>query len=139
MEKSELKLAFDYLDKANRRFHEALSADVNKDPLYLDASIQRFEFSFEMCWKTLKRFLEHEGVRAKSAREVFQEAFRLGWLKEGDKFWYQMLEDRNLTSHTYDQKVAASLYPRLKNYQAAYQAILLLLQEKMEALGAVLG
>ena len=56
MEKSELKLAYSYFEKSYTRFKEALSVDGKTNSLYLDASIQRFEFTFEMCWKT-KAFL----------------------------------------------------------------------------------
>ena len=81
--------------------------------------------------RSLKRFLEHEGVRAKTPRDVFKEAFRLGYLKEGDTFWSQMIEDRNLTSHSYDQKVALALYQRLNQYCAPFEAILQKLQARL--------
>lgn len=130
MEKSELKLALDYFRNAQLKFQEALSRDLRKDSLYLDASIQRFEFTFEMSWKSLKRFLEAEGISIKSPKEAFKEAYRLGWLTEGDKFWTQMILDRNLTSHTYDQKIAMELYQRLGSYEKAFTRPLELLSKK---------
>jgi len=84
-----------------------------------------------MSWKTLKRFLYHEGVRAKTPREVFKEGFRLGLLKEGDTFWSQMIEDHNRTSHTYDEAVAKELYLRLDKYLKAFEELRTLLRTKV--------
>ena len=129
---TELTLALEYFQRAHTRFKEVLETKdpINADVLR-DATVQRFEFTFEMCWKTLKRFLYADGIRVKTPRDVFKEAFRLGWLEEGDTFWSKMLEDRNLTSHTYDQEIALDLRSRLPSYEKAFARLVGLLAGKV--------
>lgn len=80
-----------------------------------DAVIQRFEFTFELLWKSLQLYLQHLGYEANSPRRVLREAFEAGLIandEEGDS-WMAMLEDRNLTSHTYDEALAEAVYQRI--------------------------
>ena len=75
-----------------------------------DAVIQRFEFSFELVWKALKLYLEHQGHECGGPRPTLKKAFADGLIatpEEAD-VWLQMLEDRNLTSHAYDETLATS-------------------------------
>jgi nucleotidyltransferase substrate binding protein (TIGR01987 family) len=65
-----------------------------------DATIQRFEFVVELCWKTLKRCLLIEGIEAYTPKEVLKQAFQSHWL-DSEKIWLEMLDDRNLMSHIY--------------------------------------
>src|SRR5205814_10719830 len=77
-----------------------------------DAAIQRFEFTFEVVWKTLKLFLERQGHECGGPRPTLKKAFAEGLIpttEEAD-IWLRMLEDRNLTSHAYDQTLAASIH-----------------------------
>ena len=95
------------------RLGEALAApesDLNRD-----AAIQRFEFSFELSWKAIQKALRGEGLDAASPKSCFREAYRLGWIQEEEP-WLAMLEDRNLTRHTYDAKLAESVYRRLPGH-----------------------
>ncbi|MBI4583197.1 MAG: nucleotidyltransferase substrate binding protein [Planctomycetes bacterium] len=124
MDVFEIKKVLSQLENALQKFTEALAHDIKKDELYLDGTIQRFEFSFELCWKVLKRCLEYEGVSARTPREVFKEAFKLGWLTEGDQHWLKMIDDRNLTCHTYNQSTALALYSRLPGYLQSFRRLL---------------
>lgn len=84
--------------------------------------IQFFETSFELSWKTLKDYLESEGIDAKTPREVLKQAFGLGVLGDG-RVWMRMLDDRNLMSHTYDdteslkveRKIREDYFPQLES------------------------
>lgn len=80
-----------------------------KDEFVRDAVIQRFEFTFELAWKALKAQLQQEGIEAASPRGVIREATTLGGLHEPDH-WTQLLQIRNLTSHTYDEALAEQVY-----------------------------
>ena len=66
------------------------------------AVVKAYEFSFELSWKTLKDLLSYEGIDAQLPREVLRQAFSYGLLKNG-QLWIDMLEQRNLMAHTYDQ------------------------------------
>jgi hypothetical protein len=69
------------------------------EPLAIDGTIQRFELTFELFWKTVRRLLARQGVEANSPKAVLQQAYRLRWLDD-EQAWLALLKDRNLTSHT---------------------------------------
>ena len=66
---------------------------------------QTYEITFELAWKTLKDFLESKEVVAQFPRDVIKEAFKNKIIREGET-WLDMLEKRNLMSHTYDETTA---------------------------------
>lgn len=80
-----------------------------------DAAIQRFEFTFELAWKATAHTARAHGVEARSPREAFKQAFALGWVTEED-IWLRMLDDRNRTTHTYNEIVAEEIFGRLPAY-----------------------
>ena len=92
------------------RLAEAVSQTPSE--LIRDATIQRFEFTFEVVWKTLKLYLERQGHECGGPRLVFKKAFaeKLIPTPEEADVWLRMLEDRNLTSHAYDEALASRIY-----------------------------
>ncbi|VAW77859.1 Protein of unknown function DUF86, Caur_2869 group [hydrothermal vent metagenome] len=67
--------------------------------------IQAFEFTHELAWNTLKNFLEYKGQsELYGSRDTTRKAFELGLVEDGDS-WMQMIQNRNRSSHTYNQKV----------------------------------
>lgn len=76
--------------------------------------IQIFEYSFELAWKTLKDYLKEADVEVNFPREVLKTAFSYDMIEDGDT-WIDMLEKRNLMSHTYDRKNAELAYLLIKN------------------------
>lgn len=76
--------------------------------LVRDATIQRFEFTFEATWKTLKLWLEHQGHACPSPRATLKCAFDQGLIPDAATadVWLRMLDDRNLTTHAYDESLA---------------------------------
>ncbi len=83
------------------------------DSILRDATIQRFEFTFEIAWKTLQLYLLHQGLETTGPRQTLKQAFVDGLIatpEEAD-VWLAMLEDRNLTTHTYREAVAESIGP----------------------------
>jgi nucleotidyltransferase substrate binding protein (TIGR01987 family) len=103
--------AVEKLETAFRQFKEG--CDHVRDELTRDGAIQRFEFTFELLWKTIKIFLRDQGVEARSPKDCLKEAFRLGWIVDEETF-AQMLEDRNSTSHIYSQEKAEEIFLRIK-------------------------
>lgn len=81
----------------------------------MDATIQRFEFCVELFWKTLRRQLEYEGVESRSPREALKHAYQQRWLR-AETVWLDMLDDRNRTSHLYDQQMAEEIYQHIITY-----------------------
>ena len=84
-------------------------------PLQSDAVLQRFEFTFELCWKVLRIHLsENEGIEVSSPRGALKEAFRQGLIENGEEQpFVQMLEDRNLSTHVYDEHEAIEIFNRV--------------------------
>jgi len=103
-------------ESALSRLSDALAQP--KSEWLRDASIQRFEFTIELAWKTLARFAQREGIECASPRQAFRAAFKLGWI-EDDDIWLAMVEDRNFATHTYNEKLAEELYSRLPGYRDA--------------------
>lgn len=102
------------LEKAVKRLEEAIEESKKIDFSTLkDGVIQRFEFTLELSWKSLKYFLNNEGVEsATTPKSTVKEGFKLGILKNID-IWLEMLDDRNLTSHIYNQAIAEEIYERI--------------------------
>lgn len=107
------KQRFSNFSKAIRALTEA----VNKNELSaLEKSglIQTFEFTFELAWETLKDYLELQKIDAKFPRDVIKEAFKYELINDGD-VWMDMLDKRNLLSHTYDEDKAELACSLIKN------------------------
>jgi nucleotidyltransferase substrate binding protein (TIGR01987 family) len=109
------------LDRALDRFDEVLAMAPVADHPLADAAIQRFEFSIELASRCFQAALALEGVEARSPRAAVQGAYRLGWLA-AEAPWLAMLEDRDMTSHTYRREVAAAILARLPAHRDALRA-----------------
>lgn len=104
------------------RLEEALAIAPDA-PLAVDGTIQRFEFVFELFWKTLRRFLIEEGEQPSTPRETLRAAFAAGWIKD-ERAWLELLDARNETTHTYDEEKAREVYEAVKREMPALQATL---------------
>jgi nucleotidyltransferase substrate binding protein (TIGR01987 family) len=104
------------------RLGEALAAG-DADPLYIDAAIQRFEFSAELAWKCLQEVLRRDhGVEVASPKPALQQAYRLH-LIDDEAIWLDLWRDRNLTSHTYREALAREIHARLPGYLAVLRRL----------------
>jgi len=111
--KSKLDNLVCQLKDACAKFEDVLQQEKNE---YIrDSAIQRFEFTFELTWKTLKAYLEEKGVRAYSPKDAIKGAFQVGLIEENTK-WLEMIETRNLTSHVYKEAMAEKVYSSLAGY-----------------------
>jgi nucleotidyltransferase substrate binding protein (TIGR01987 family) len=93
----------------------AEAAAQPESSLIRDATIQRFEFTFEVVWKTLKLYLERQGYECGGPRPTLKKAFTENLIAtpEAADRWLEMLEDRNLTSHAYDEMLAKRIYDHI--------------------------
>ena len=104
MSDERFKLALDHFEKALVRLHEVLAQLENE--FIRDATIQRFEFTFEAAWKAMYRWLRARGVDLdEDAYSTIPEAFKRRLITD-EKRWGEMRKYRNLTSHTYNQPLA---------------------------------
>ena len=105
-------------DKACRQLEKALA--LPKDEFIRDSAIQRFEFTFELFWKTLKTYCNILGFKADSPRASIKQSFKAGIIKD-NPIYLAMLQVRNLTAHTYEEKLAEEIYTKLPSYSKAMQ------------------
>jgi nucleotidyltransferase substrate binding protein (TIGR01987 family) len=85
----------------------------------------------ELCWKALKRCLHVEGVEAYTPKEVLKQAFQNHWL-DSETIWLEMLEDRNLISHIYQESQAIAIYENIPRYYPELARLLEFLKQRFE-------
>jgi len=94
-----------------------------------DGVIKRFEFTFELAWKTLQDKLYDQGyLSTKGPKPVIKQAFNNGIITDGQA-WIDMLIDRNNPTHLYEESAAVSIFDRI---QITYFALLQELKSKLE-------
>jgi len=121
MSLDKLQKSLTYFEKAMDRFTEAI--EEPESSIVMDATIQRFEFTYELMWKTLKIFLEDiHGIRTVSPRQVFKEAYALS-IVEQEEIFLEMIQSRNLLAHTYNEKQAADIYKKCPSYLLAMKNV----------------
>lgn len=93
--------------------------------------IQAFEFTHELAWNVLKDYFEYQGTTSiTGSRDASREAFNKDLISSGD-VWMEMIKSRNLTSHTYNLKIAEDLVNKaLNDYFLAFNE----LNQKMSSL-----
>jgi len=109
------KQRFQNFEGAYILLDEALSNGASSlSQLEKEGVVQRFEYTYELAWKTLKDYLENSGlvIAPVTPRQVIKDSFAAKIIDSGD-VWIKMLDHRNLLSHTYDSSV----------FEAAIEAI----------------
>ncbi len=97
------KQRFDNFDRAVQLLREPIDQGLDTlTNLEKEGTVQRFEVVVELAWKTVKDYLEYEGaiIHPVTPRNVIKEAFAAKVLTDG-QVWIDMLDHRNLLSHTY--------------------------------------
>ncbi len=103
----ELLVHLDTVERALATLEEALAEPLTA--LVRDASIQRFEYTFELAWKLFRKVAKIEGLEAGSPRQAIRAAYSLGIVGDPD-LWFELLHDRNRTAHTYSSRTAEQVY-----------------------------
>lgn len=112
-----LKERLEVAGKALATFRELSLDDVDNDVIR-DAAIQRFEYTFEATWKAAQLLLRvREGLEEGSPKGVLRACLRIDLLTEDQvRLALEMADDRNLTVHTYNEKLARKIFSRLAGY-----------------------
>ena len=110
------------------RLQSALQKEPDADEMYLDATIQRFEFCFELAWKLMKIVLDYEGIEVSSPRSSIREGWKQGMIADAE-VWLDMQEKRNLSTHTYNESTALEVYRLIKE---KYVALLMAWDEEAQ-------
>lgn len=115
--KKENKLSITKLQRAYNRLEEG--AANAWEQLHKDGVIKRFEFTFELFWKTLKIHLMDKDEITNSPREALKAAFRRGWLGIDEQIFLDMLDDRNISTHIYSEQESDQIFQRIKDVYIA--------------------
>jgi nucleotidyltransferase substrate binding protein (TIGR01987 family) len=111
-----LKLRSETAIKALKTLEEIV--DEPYSTIIRDASIKRFEYSFDIFWKVIKDYLRvKEGIECSSPKSCFREAFKVGIISEEETVKVlEMTDDRNLSTHTYDEEAIEEIYQQVRDY-----------------------
>jgi nucleotidyltransferase substrate binding protein (TIGR01987 family) len=108
------KQRFQNYEKSLNYLEDALAINM-PDIIQKAGIIQFFEMTFELAWNTMKDYLEEEGfLNLSSPRDAIKKAFEIELITDGHA-WLKALEDRNLTSHTYDEETATEVENLIRN------------------------
>ena len=99
---------------ALERLKEGVKEEANE--IVIDGILHRYEFTFELAWKTIKDYLEYNGIvnDIASPRGIIQQAYASKVIDNG-KIWIQMMLDRNSLSYLYDEKKSRIIYDNIRN------------------------
>ena len=98
-------------------------------PIECDSLIKRFEFSYEMAWKLLMSYEKESGItELRGTKDIIRRAHSMSLIDNGEA-WLEMVDDRNKTSHLYDEDMAKDVVDEIIN---TYYMLFLELREKME-------
>lgn len=116
------KIKLNYFRQAVDNLNEVMLED--KTDIVRDSAIKRYGICYELAWKSIQELLKSEGLEVcKSPRRCFKEAFQQGWI-EDEKGFADMVENRNLTTHTYDKELAEAVYQKINDYLALFESLL---------------
>jgi nucleotidyltransferase substrate binding protein (TIGR01987 family) len=130
---SSLEKACEALELALKVYAQSVLAEDHPEKVLLrDGVIQRFEFTYELAWKMLKRYLEQYGLEKAEGlnnRELFRMGREQGLIADPEK-WFHYLAMRNQTSHVYDQAKAAEVFAAAREFLPDAQYLLRRLRVK---------
>jgi nucleotidyltransferase substrate binding protein (TIGR01987 family) len=113
---------------------EAVSVDPDND-LMRDGLIQRFEFLYEMAWKTMKRYLEaehyEEAADQWSRRDLYRIAAETGLIGDPQD-WFEFMMLRNLSSHTYNKQTAQRVAAAVPDFASACERLITVLAKRLD-------
>ena len=105
--------------------NKAINSKGTEDyTFYRDSAIHRFKVAFELMWKTVKLFLEKEGIICRSPRTCIRELFSAGFIqgKEAQEL-LKMIDYRSMTVHTYDEETAEEIFGKLLLYVDLFRSV----------------
>ena len=122
---SNFKKAFAKLQSAA---NQTLRTELEQEGL-----IQRFEYTYELAWNTLKDFFEYQGyTEISGSRDAFKLANERGLIRDG-KEWMKMIENRQRTSHTYNQETADDIAELILNiYVSKFNELIKVLESEVQ-------
>ncbi len=123
----QLENALNALEEMSNRYTKTkIGADRLEYEAYRESVIQRFEYSYDLLWKYLKLFLStYHDIKLNSPRSVFQECLKQDIISPDETVLLEkIVEDRNSTTHEYDEEIAEEISKSIMSYQSFFKELL---------------
>lgn len=124
---------FSNYKRALRQLQSAVELSQQRELSNLEKQgvIQAFEFTHELAWNVLKDYLQDQGNQnIRGSKDATREAFKVQLITDGEG-WMAMIQSRNISSHTYDERTAEKLVEAITGL---YFPLFAALQTEMEKL-----
>ncbi len=118
LEVTHLERAIKSLEEGIELFERSRTLDSITQEAIRDGVIQRFEFTYELCWKSLKRFLVIFGADippSMTMKDIYRVGFERDLIRDAE-LWFGYMKYRNLSSHTYDSETAEEVYSHIADF-----------------------
>ncbi len=112
------KQRFENFEYALKTLSAAIELSITRtlSDLEKQGLIQSFEFTHELAWKVLKDFLENQGeTEIYGSKDTVRKSFNSGLIENGE-VWIDMINSRNLTSHTYNLETADAIFEKITEH-----------------------
>jgi nucleotidyltransferase substrate binding protein (TIGR01987 family) len=100
--------------------------------IYRDSTIQRFEYSMEIAKKLMANYLEYIDGKVVGQKKILKKAFEFDLID--DEIWFEMVDDRNITSHEYDENLAKELLEKIYIYALKLRIFFEVIKKEIEAI-----
>ena len=107
---------------------QKILTNQKKDEIEEMAAVQVFEVCFELAWKVCQKVLNHQGKEARFPREVLRLAAEAELIKDPE-IWFEFMDKRNITSHTYDINVLDEIFSLLPEFVEEFNDLINNLQK----------
>ncbi len=87
-----------------------------KSDLEKAGAIQAFEYTYELCWKTMKRILTNQNIETSIPKDIFRTAAQFNLIEDAE-IWFTFIKKRNETVHTYNRETAEEIFRFLPSFQ----------------------
>ena len=109
-----------------------MGEDIEDFDIYRDSTIQRFEYSIELAKKLMANYIEAIDKRVHGQRLIIKKAYEFE-LIESD-IWFEMIDDRNITSHEYSEVLAKELLYKIYDYATIMRELYHIISKRLEEL-----
>ena len=118
--------------ESNIKKIKKMSEKAEDFDIYRDSTIQRFEYSVELAKKIMANYIEAIDKRVHGQRVIIKKAYEFELIES--EIWFEMIDDRNITSHEYSEKLAKELLYKIYDYAVELRNFYLTIKTKIEEL-----
>ncbi len=115
--------------ESNIKKIKKMSEDMEDFDIYIDSTIQRFEYSIELAKKLMANYIEAIDKRVHGQRIIIKKAYEFELIES--EIWFEMIDDRNITSHEYSEKLAQELLYKIYDYAIELRKFYILMSKEI--------